>query len=72
MAGQHAHHWTEASRHRTSQGWVVYRRCACRMWQIVTEPGRQVWLGGGPPGGVLPQRQRPPGEPTIEAPAMRR
>ncbi|MDH2428319.1 hypothetical protein [Sphaerisporangium sp. TRM90804] len=51
MTREHPHVWTELSRHRTSQGVVVYRHCHCRTWQVVIEQGhRQPEVARVPPG----------------------
>ncbi|WP_200863193.1 hypothetical protein [Rhodococcus ruber] len=38
MQTSHSHHWTEVSRHPTSEGVVRYQRCACGRWRLVSTP----------------------------------
>ncbi|NCL77437.1 hypothetical protein [Rhodococcus sp. YH1] len=38
MQTSHRHHWTEVSRHPTSEGVVHYQRCACGRWHMVATP----------------------------------
>lgn len=38
MRDQNGHQWIEVSRHRTSEGPIMYRRCHCGLWQVTREP----------------------------------